>query len=83
MSYNELSADSRRTVWDNLLSGTPQKNEIGTKELDKLASFPMNGREIKNVLKTAQLLASKKKSSLKLGHIQTVLGIEKRFILDQ
>ena len=42
----------------------------------------MNGREIKNVLKTAQLLASKKKMPLRLEHVQTVLGIEKRFVVE-
>ena len=83
ISYNELSAESRRTVWSNLLSGSPQANEIGKDELDKLAVFPMNGREIKNVLKTAQLLASRKRVSLTLEHVQTVLGIEKRYVLDK
>lgn len=83
MSYNELTAESRRTVWDNLLNGaSSQANEIGEEELDKLASFPMNGREIKNVFKTAQLLASKKNVSLALGHIKTVLGIEKRYLVE-
>ena len=82
IAYNELNEISRRTVWDNLLSGSPQKNEIGKAEMDKLASFPMNGREIKNVLKTAQLLASRKKEPLKLQHVKTVLGIEKRFVVE-
>ena len=40
----------------------------------------MNGREIKNVLKTAQLLASRKGTTLRYEHVGTVLGIEKRYI---
>ena len=83
MAYSELTAESRRTVWNNLLSGSAQANEIGVEHLDKLAAFPMNGREIKNVLKTAQLLASRKQVPLKLEHVQTVLGIEKRYVIDQ
>ena len=41
----------------------------------------MNGREIKNVLKTAQLLASKKGTKLLFEHIDAVLGIEKRYAI--
>lgn len=34
-----------------------------------------NGRQIKNILKTAQLLASRKGESLKHSHIMTVLEV--------
>ena len=40
----------------------------------------MNGREIKNVLKTAQLLASRKEMKLGFAHVKSVLGIERRFV---
>ena len=38
----------------------------------------MNGREIKNVLKTAGLLAGRKKEVLAVGHVESVLAVEKR-----
>ena len=41
----------------------------------------MNGREIKNVLKTAKLLASRKEVRLGLEHIEIVLKIEKRHVI--
>ena len=53
---------------------------FGEEDLDRLAGFQMNGREIKNVLKTAQLLASKKGEALAYGHVASVLAIEKRHI---
>lgn len=40
----------------------------------------MNGREIKNVLKTAKLLAGKQGVELGVQHVETVLSIEKRHI---
>ena len=43
----------------------------------------MNGREIKNVLKTAQLLASKKGNGLGYEHVESVLAIEQRHVGDQ
>lgn len=38
----------------------------------------MNGREIKNLIKTAMVLAEHKKEPLKLEHLRIVLGIRKR-----
>ncbi|KAG8532277.1 uncharacterized protein KY384_003918 [Bacidia gigantensis] len=47
-------------------------------DLERLAGYELNGREIKNVLKTAQLLASKKGEELGAGHVEAVLAIEQR-----
>ena len=78
MEYNELSLSSRRHVWSNFLSSFRSDHGFNDKDLDSLAQYPMNGREIKNVLKTAQLLASRKDEQLKYEHVETVLSIEKR-----
>ena len=61
VQYNELSTSSKRHVWNNFLtvSSKPKKHGFGDDELDKLADYKMNRLDIKNVLKTAQLLASK------------------------
>ena len=48
-------------------------------DLDRLANFVMNGREIKNVLKTAQLLASMKDEALGFSHVKTVMDVEQRY----
>ena len=39
---------------------------------------PMNGREIKNILKTAQLLANKQGVDVGVEHVESILAIEKR-----
>ena len=81
MEYNELSASSRRHVWCNFLSsGGKKDHNFSDADLDALAEYAMNGREIKNVLKTAQLLASKKGEGLGIEHVKSVLAIEKRHI---
>ena len=82
MQYNELSTSSRRHVWNNFLtvSSKGKKHGFSDGDLDRLAGYSMNGREIKNVLKTAQLLAGKKHEALKYEHVASVLAIEKRHI---
>lgn len=48
---------------------------ITDREVDALSLMNMNGRQIKNVLKTAQLLASRKGEGLGHGHVMTVLDV--------
>ncbi|KAK5123020.1 hypothetical protein LTR85_003586 [Meristemomyces frigidus] len=50
-------------------------HKINARELDKLCQMSMNGRQIKNILKTAQLLASKRGDGLSYEHIQTVMEV--------
>ena len=85
MQYGELSTSSRRHVWVNFLNASSKgkKHMFSEGDLDKLANYEMNGREIKNVLKTAQLLASKKGNGLSYEHVESVLAIEQRHIGDQ
>ncbi|KAL6713217.1 hypothetical protein ACLMJK_009338 [Lecanora helva] len=82
MQYQELSTSAKRHVWHNFLTVSNKGNKHGfsDKDLDRLAGYNMNGREIKNVLKTAQLLAGKKGEGLKYEHVASVLAIEKRHI---
>jgi hypothetical protein len=47
-------------------------------DVEELASVELNGRQIKNVLKSASLLAVRKKESLNKKYVDMVLGIEKR-----
>lgn len=50
-------------------------HEITDKDLSKLCDMSMNGRQIKNILKTAQLLASKRGEGLSYEHVKTVMEV--------
>lgn len=88
MEYQELSVSSRRHVWTNFIQATSSKAAAGARQqhafsnadLDRLAGYAMNGREIKNVLKTAKLLAGKQGVELGIQQVETVLKIEKRHV---
>jgi alanine racemase len=41
-------------------------------EIDDLATIELNGRQIKNILKTSQLLAMSKDEALAYNHVQVV-----------
>jgi len=75
LDYKELSIASRRTVWKNFLDSCPQEHMITKQELEELARMNMNGRQIKNVLKIARLLATRKDEKLSHDHIITTLEV--------
>ncbi|TLD37248.1 Mitochondrial chaperone [Venturia nashicola] len=78
LQYPDLTDVSRRSIWANFLNGSEHANELSQQDLDELCTVQLNGRQIKNVLKTAQLLALRKKKNLDRAFVETVLSIEKR-----
>ncbi|KAK0627316.1 P-loop containing nucleoside triphosphate hydrolase protein [Immersiella caudata] len=60
LPYRDLDSAARRKVWENTLNHLGRdKFEAGDADLDRLAELKLNGREIKNLIKTAQLLSYK------------------------
>jgi SpoVK/Ycf46/Vps4 family AAA+-type ATPase len=78
MEYPNLTASSRRQIWANFLENSKQKSSVSGEDLDYLSTIELNGRQIKNVLKTSFLLSMRKKTPLKRETIEVVLAIEGR-----
>ncbi|CAO2649933.1 Nn.00g012250.m01.CDS01 [Neocucurbitaria sp. VM-36] len=77
LDYQELSIDSRKMIWKNFLDSTSnsQRHSISAAQLKELARMNMNGRQIKNILKIARLLASRKEEVLGMEHILTTMEV--------
>ncbi|KAL3423685.1 ATPase [Phlyctema vagabunda] len=69
--YSDLSTESRRHVWEAFLASV-KGTHFTDEQLDTLSQIQLNGRQIKNILKTAQLLASSKDSALKYEHVEII-----------
>ncbi|KAL5363358.1 hypothetical protein BJX96DRAFT_177998, partial [Aspergillus floccosus] len=72
LRYSELDTAARRQIWTQFLG---QSGGFTDNQLDTVASMPLNGRQIKNVLKTAHLLAQAQESELKYEHVDVVLSL--------
>jgi hypothetical protein len=58
----------------------PVPREIVTAaELDSLARRNLNGRQIKNIVRTSQALAHSKGEKLVMAHLSQALGVTERF----
>ncbi|GAW17501.1 hypothetical protein ANO14919_069580 [Xylariales sp. No.14919] len=58
LPYRDLTPGARREVWTNFIERAGRdKFDIADASLDKLSELAMNGREIKNLIKSVQLLS--------------------------
>lgn len=86
INYPQLDHASRRAIWETFVRPEgvilKHKSTIKRTELDELAKMQLNGREIKNIIKTARLLANRKDIGLGLDHVKTVLRIKQDTVLN-
>ncbi|KAI4228183.1 MAG: hypothetical protein L6R36_001836 [Xanthoria steineri] len=87
LRYGELTTKAKRSVWKMFLDKVAQKDGVETAvfketDYDKLARHNLNGRQIKNAVRTAQALAVNEKKALDMGHIAKVLEVAETFEKD-
>ncbi|KAK4149361.1 P-loop containing nucleoside triphosphate hydrolase protein [Chaetomidium leptoderma] len=60
LPYHDLDAHARKQVWQNFFDHLGRdKFDVSADDLDRLSTLPLNGREIKNLIKSAQLLSAR------------------------
>jgi hypothetical protein len=60
LPYHDLTTAARQQVWENFINRAGRdKFEIDDGSLVELSKLNLNGREIKNLIKSAQLLSLK------------------------
>ncbi|EPS96936.1 hypothetical protein FOMPIDRAFT_130886 [Fomitopsis schrenkii] len=82
LRYQDLTPSARRQIWvafmrkvnDDLPNGG-----LSSEELRELAEKKINGRQIKNVVKTAGALAAGRKENFGYGHLRQVLDLMEQF----
>lgn len=80
LPYHGLTQESRRDVWKNFIGMLPNSlASFGEGDFEELAMTEMNGREIKNCIKTSLVLVEDGKP-LTIAHLRVVLGIRKRIV---
>jgi SpoVK/Ycf46/Vps4 family AAA+-type ATPase len=79
LKYEELPASSRVKIWKNFLNNVEGGVDIDENGYEKLADGRLNGRQIKNVVRTAKSLAAHKKRRLDHAQLQQVMDIQMAF----
>ncbi|CAO2651416.1 Nn.00g039860.m01.CDS01 [Neocucurbitaria sp. VM-36] len=86
LHYPELDEKGRWEIWRNFIHGL-SKNGYGEgiemeeirDKLDILARYKLNGRQIRNIVKTARQLAQYRKEPMAYGHIETAIEVANEF----
>lgn len=80
IDYPKLTTSAKKQIWQTFVKPSEEfpRNEssITEEEMDVLAKIDINGREIKNLVKTGKLLAKRKGEVLGMQHLRTVLGVQ-------
>ena len=80
ISYPDLDQGARRKIWKSFLGRVGESYgggvQVGEEEVDELSGRRLNGREIRNIVKSAQLLASREGEALGKRHIDVVWRVE-------
>ncbi|KAI1413632.1 P-loop containing nucleoside triphosphate hydrolase protein [Hypoxylon sp. FL1857] len=77
IKYPHLNAEARRKIWERFVQTSNQESTLQPLDFAKLQKVDVNGREIKNIVKTAQLLASHENVPLAMEHIRTALSVSR------
>ncbi|KAI1792767.1 P-loop containing nucleoside triphosphate hydrolase protein [Ganoderma leucocontextum] len=80
LHFQELTQDARRQVWTAFLKKVGiDVPTFGAHLVDALAARPVNGRQIKNAVRTASSLAASKKVPLSFKHLTDTLDTMDEF----
>lgn len=77
INYPQLDATARKAVWSNFIDLSNDGQGLTDTHLTSFAQEELNGRQIKNTVKTARLLARTNNRPLAEDHIRTVLRVMK------
>ncbi|KAF2866291.1 P-loop containing nucleoside triphosphate hydrolase protein [Massariosphaeria phaeospora] len=79
LTYNALTEADRVQVWKNFLAKFDAADlDIDESGVAELATWDFNGRQIKSAIKTARILAAKKKMPLNVRHLNVVMNLRKK-----
>lgn len=82
LRYHDLNTDSRRLIWLAFLRkvhGDKPDGGLTREELRQLGEKKINGRQIKNVVKTATALSTGRQEELGYRHLLQVLDMMEQF----
>ncbi|PWY96267.1 AAA family ATPase [Aspergillus sclerotioniger CBS 115572] len=84
LRYGDLTTKAKRSVWKMFLERVQAMEGVQTatfteKDFDLLARHNLNGRQIKNSVRTAQALAVNEQNPLSMEHIKRVLEVAQTF----
>ena len=80
--YSNLKEASRRIIWQNFCGRVRGGVDMTEKQLDELARHELNGRQIKNIVKSAESLAAFEDRKLDAAQLEDFTKVQGDFERD-
>ena len=80
LAYEPLDPASRKQVWTNLL--THAQLDASSLNVDHLATYDINGRQIKNVIRLSQTVIKDKELTLTTELVEANIKLTSAFLTD-
>ena len=74
--YPPLDIPSKLHVWKTFVRMGDLESRLSDQDLETLAKIEVNGRQIRNIIKTARLLSKQEKAPLAMEHVEMVLKVK-------
>ena len=79
MHYHNLEYDARKTIWETFLTITTTPEIIATLDMEKLAAFNLNGRQIRSVVRLSCARSRIEKTDLSMDILLDTINISLDF----
>jgi len=80
LHYDNLDEAARGVVWRNFISAFKESGgKVGKMDYEELASYNLNGRQIRSTVKLSQSLASANGEKMSMRHIRTTVQVALSF----
>lgn len=74
--YPALDIASRLHIWKTCVRMGNSESQLTDRDLENLAKNEINGRQIKNIVKTGRLLSKQQNVPLAMDHLEMVLKVK-------
>ncbi|KAL6821724.1 P-loop containing nucleoside triphosphate hydrolase protein [Trichoderma sp. SZMC 28015] len=83
LDYPDLDVDTRRILWRSFMARSAASGkvtvDVAEHELEGLAEFPLNGRQIKNIMNITQIVAVRRGIPITCEGIRIAMGFSHHF----
>ncbi|KAH6676972.1 P-loop containing nucleoside triphosphate hydrolase protein [Plectosphaerella plurivora] len=83
INYPQLDRASRLQIWKTFLNHMDTKSDMSEAEVEALADIDVDGRRVRNVVKTARILAKRQQRAICFNDVKNVMRITESLVVEK
>jgi hypothetical protein len=81
INYPQLDRNSRLRIWKTFLNHMDTQSDMTEAEVEALADIDVDGRRVRNVVKTARILAKRQQRAICFNDVKNVMRITESLVV--